>query len=213
MASCILHVGMPKTGTTSIQESLYFGLDDPAFRYVGLGRINSAAFLEPLFTATPEQFWRFRAKRYPPARIEHIREGYADRLRRTLRRARERAQTPIFSAERCWNLPPADLERLRDFLAAEGFVTKVIAYLRPIRSYVESEFQQAVKWGRDRLDPLPWPVSDSATGFGGWSDRLAVLEQVFGREHLVIRPFVRSRLADGCAVRDFCGTLGIQFDM
>ena len=50
MAACILHVGMPKTGTTSIQESLYHGLDDPAFRYIGLGWTNSASYLVPLFS-------------------------------------------------------------------------------------------------------------------------------------------------------------------
>ncbi len=29
MTNCILHFGMPKTGSTSIQESLYYGLTEP----------------------------------------------------------------------------------------------------------------------------------------------------------------------------------------
>ena len=49
MPTCILHVGMPKTGTSSIQESLYFGLADPGFRLIGLGDANAVRFLEPLF--------------------------------------------------------------------------------------------------------------------------------------------------------------------
>lgn len=212
MTTCILHVGMPKTGSTSIQESLYFGLEDPAFRYLGLGRINTASYLEPLFCEFPERFWRFRAKGYSRARIDRIRRRIAERLRRALAGARRRSQTPILSAEQCWHLPQSDLERLRDFLAAEGFVAKVIVYVRPIKSYVESQFQQQVKWERRALHPLPWPTEDGGGGFGGCLARLATLERVWGGENLVVRAFARAQLAEGCVVRDFCRTFGIGFD-
>ena len=210
MAVCILHVGMPKTGTTAIQESLYHGLDDPAFRYLGLGWTNAAAYLEPLFSECPERFWRFRAKRYSRARIEQVRQGYARRLQGALRHAR--SQTPIISAEHCWLMPPAALERLRDFLIAEGFMPRVVAYVRPIKSFVESSFQQRVKWGRSAFAPMPWPVPHGHTGFGGWSGTLAMFERIWGRSNVIVRPFVKSALFEGCAVRDFCRTLGITFD-
>ena len=42
MERCILHVGMPKTGTSSIQETLYHGLKDPRFRYISLERGRTA---------------------------------------------------------------------------------------------------------------------------------------------------------------------------
>lgn len=212
MAVCILHVGMPKTGTTSIQESLYHGLDDPAFRYIGLGWTNSASYLVPLFSDFPERFWRFRAKRYSRARIEQVCQSYAVRLRKALRQSRKRSQTPIISAEHCWLMPPTDLERLRDFLVAEGFVPKVVAYVRPIKSFIESAFQQQVKWGHGAFSPMPWPVPDGHTAFGGWSGALAVFERIWGRSNLIVRPFVKSELYEACAVRDFCHILDITFD-
>jgi hypothetical protein len=212
MAACILHVGMPKTGTTSIQESLYHGLDDPAFRYLGLGWTNSASYLVPLFSEFPEMFWRFRAKRYSRARIEQVLQSYACRLRKALRQARTRSQTPIISAEHCWLMPPTDLERLRDFLVAEGFVPKVVAYVRPIKSFIESAFQQRVKWGHGAFSPMPWPVPDGHTDFGGWSGTLALFERIWGRSNLIVRPFVKSELYEACAVRDFCHLLDITFD-
>ena len=203
---------MPKTGTTSIQESLYHGLDDPAFRYIGLGWTNSASYVVPLFSEFPERFWRFRTKRYSRARIEQVRQSYAYRLRTALRQARNRSQTPIISAEHCWQMPPADLERLRDFLVAEGFVAKVVACVRPIKSFVESAFQQRVKWGHPSFGPIPWPVPDGPTAFGGWSGTLAMFERIWGPRNLIVRPFVKSALHEACAVRDFCRTLDITFD-
>lgn len=210
--SCILHVGMPKTGTSSIQESLYHGLEDPRFRLISLGWKNAAAYLEPLFGDRPEMFWRFRAKRYSSPRIHRIRQAWERRLRRALRRARSRSQTPILTAERCWQAPPSELERLRDFLVAEGFRPRVVAYVRPIKSYAESLFQQDVKWDRSTFDPLLGLRDDGGSTLSAWSHRLAICARIYGRDNLIIRPFVRSALVEGCAVRDFCRTLGIAID-
>lgn len=203
---------MPKTGTTSIQESLRFGLDDPAFRYITLGGINAVYFLDLLFSERPEEFWVHRLKGTSASRIQSMRRDHESRFRRVLYRARQRSQTPILSAERCWQMPASNLERLRDFLREEGFQATVIAYLRPIKSFAESCYQQRVKWEDLSLEAMLQ---------GGWADtrvitsaarKLAELERIFGRENLTVRAFMRSTLADGCAVRDFCRTLGIRFN-
>lgn len=60
---------MPKTGTSSIQESLYFGLADPAFRYVGLGEPNGSLWIESIFAERPEDFWVFRMQGRSGARL------------------------------------------------------------------------------------------------------------------------------------------------
>ena len=38
MSGCVFHFGMHKTGSSSIQNSLYHGLGDPAFHYADLGQ-------------------------------------------------------------------------------------------------------------------------------------------------------------------------------
>lgn len=213
MATCLLHVGMPKTGTSSIQDSLYFALNDPGFRYISLGYANSVLYLEPIFGEHSEEFWVFRSKGYSMARLRSLRQICVWRLRRVLRLARRRRQTPIISAERCWSWPAAVLERFRDFLAAEGFTVRVIAYVRPIKSWFESFFQQQVKFMHQlRFDPAGILTECALLPAGRWQQRLENLEAVFGRSNLVVRPYRRSTLVGGCAVLDFCATAGICFD-
>ena len=43
MSGCVFHFGMHKTGSSSIQNSLYHGLGDPAFHYADLGQPNASA--------------------------------------------------------------------------------------------------------------------------------------------------------------------------
>jgi len=212
MATCILHVGMHKTGSSSIQESLYFGLEDPAFRYISLGRINAILFLEPLMHERPEEFWMFRMKRYSKDRVRSMKQRFGRRFRRSLVEAKAHAQTPIISAEDLWRAPPYYLESLREFLLAEGFEVRVIAYVRPIKSFVESAFQQSVKWGRQTFDPTGTLSAYGAADDSGWTSRLARFERIFGRDNLIIRPFVREALVGGCAVQDFCRAAGVTLD-
>ena len=54
MNHCIFHIGMHKTGTSSIQESLYYGLRDPSFLYFGFGEPNGSRGLKTLFGDDPE---------------------------------------------------------------------------------------------------------------------------------------------------------------
>lgn len=209
MPTCILHVGMPKTGTSSIQESLYFGLSDPGFRLIGLGDSNAVRFLEPLFGDDPAGFWVYRRDGSSAASIRRRARDYDRRLRAALRRTRAVAATAIISAERCWSYPSSSLERFRDFVAEEGFGVRVVAYLRPLKSWLESSFQQEAKL-LNRMFDIDRFAADVRSRPGFWyARRLADLERVFGRENLTIRLFSRPALAGGCVVRDFCATLGI----
>lgn len=212
MPTCILHVGMPKTGTSSIQESLYFGLDDPRFRYVNLGDPNGSLWIETIFAERPEDFWVFRMKGRSFARLRLARRFHSSRFRRALRRARANSCTPIISAETLWHASPEQLRRVRDVLDEEGFTTRVIAYLRPVKALRASSFQQAVKWGRDPFAPIRALRGDTEKWPSPWLRRLEVLERIVGRENLVVRPFVRSALAEGCVVLDFCRTVGVTID-
>lgn len=55
MKRCILHIGRPKTGTTSIQESLHHGLTDPAFHYCSFGELNVTRSVFTFFAGAPEK--------------------------------------------------------------------------------------------------------------------------------------------------------------
>jgi hypothetical protein len=212
MPTCILHVGMPKTGTTSIQESLFHGLEDPRFRLISLGHSNAVLFLEPLFGDDPERFWVHRRSGCSAEGVRRRARDCDRRLRAALRKTHAAGATAIISAERCWAFSEASLERFRDYVAREGFDVRVIAYLRPHASWFESSCSQEAKLLNHVFD-LDRFADDVRVRPGFWyPQRLAALERVFGRDNLTVRSFSPGALADGCAVRDFCTVLGIDFD-
>ncbi|MEB3266378.1 MAG: hypothetical protein VKN13_07180 [Cyanobacteriota bacterium] len=210
MRDCILHVGMPKTGTSSIQEYLYYSLDDPRFRYIGFGEVNGSQALSTICLLQPETYWMHRRNRVPPRRAAWLKARYIKHLRRSLERARRCGQAPILSGEGCWHLQVSELQILHKLLSESKYNIKVFAYVRPFLSWLESSFQQTVKLGISRNNPFA-PRADQRdyrqADYMATLDRLA---SVFGQSQLTIRPFIRHALTDGCAVRDFCAWAGID---
>lgn len=55
MKRCILHIGMPKTGTSSIQHFLFYGLKDARFQYFSFGEVDSCRGIGNIFMENPLQ--------------------------------------------------------------------------------------------------------------------------------------------------------------
>jgi hypothetical protein len=202
---------MPKTGTSSIQDSLFLGLSDPRFRYIQLtGHPNSAHFLEPLFRDDYNQLWMHRQKGISKQKIYELKTTFSRKLRRALQRSKKDQTTAIISAECCWNYSAGELQSLRQFIEACGLDIEVIIYLRPIKSWIESNFQESIKYNVDFTDIGQFNREFRESKIS-YTDRLKTFEDVFGRQRLTVRPFRKELLADGCVVRDFCQAAGINY--
>src|SRR5690606_31421731 len=99
-------------------------------------------------------------------------------------------------------LDPAGLADLHAFASAHARDVRVVAYVRPPRSFMESAFQQRVKGGLagfslDGLHPR-------------YRNRLLPIEKAFGRPALRLLPYRRERLRDGDVVADFCAHIGLE---
>lgn len=82
---------------------------------------------------------------------------------------------------------------------------RVILHLRRIDLYLESLYKQEVKAGRPTS--MQWLI-DRITAERAWHF-LQLLEEVFGRENVIVRPFERSQLYEGDAVADLLRDLGL----
>jgi hypothetical protein len=196
----VLHVGMHKTGTTSIQRSLQH-LDRQRARYMQLGGSNHTV---PIVTAfSPD-----------PARMEmHRRAGRgADELAAMKRNALQRLDSElalagkydkmVISGEGIVTLPPPALRELRAVLLRGVPRVQVFAYLREPVGYSVSAFQQRVKDGGGLLR-LVRPE---------YRKRFERFVKVFGRDHFSPRVFARDKLKGGSAVADFCDVWSLPFD-
>lgn len=197
----IVHFGMPKTGTSSIQRSLHAALDSADFHYLSTGTANLNRTLINGFRANASQHF---TNRFAAAQID---EAAASReaqsaLSQSIREGGDR--TAILSSEYLTSQARPEFERLADFLRTFYASTLFIGYVRKPKAYMESAFQQTLK-----VQFRPFGEKDSPVRYRQW---LGKFYAYGGDSTVLLRPFERPALRNGCVVQDFCATLGIPFD-
>lgn len=197
----LLHIGMHKTGTTSIQRTLGSlpSLGERHF-YVDLGPPNHSVPLFQMFALAPHTHPALarRGVSAEQARAEGaaLRESVSAQLR-----AAGPHRTPVFSGEDMSSTSVEILRGLRDFLAAHGYRAAVRAYVRPAAGFISSSFQQRLK-----VEPIRFSAEDN---YPGYRRRFEPVESVFGRDAIRYWLFDPAQLAGGNAVTDFCQRCGL----
>lgn len=194
----IVHVGMHKSGTSAVQDSLAANLNDPNFKYLAFEKPNNSNTIRHVFWNTALQ--DEDAKQRLIAERQRRRSFVAmTRSLNTLGRA-----VPIISAEIIGILPRAASDKLFDMLGIYRRNIQIIAYLRNMPDYVDSAFQEKLKSSFVTLDQ---PTIDAR-----YKRRFAHFERRFSRRNVLLKPFSRRALHNGCVVQDFCKTFDIDFD-
>jgi hypothetical protein len=208
LSTCLLHVGMPKTGTSSIQDSLWANLKDPQFHYIDLtGHSNGSEFMNLAFMDDPLEYWVYRRLGFTRQRVLWLKRRYQQKLRRRLRGISNAKQTAIISAEACWRFKPSELEAVHNLMREEGFSVSIIAYLRPMKSWIESNIQQNTKYG-NAITTIAGIGNEQCMHHLAYTERLQTFASIF--DNVIVREFTATGLMDGCVVSDFCRSLGIR---
>lgn len=208
MRQVILHIGMHKTGSSSIQETLK-GYDDGAIRYARLGRgSNHSVPMALLFSSPAERQGHFANTVMGRSREETL--ALTRRLRRMLRNelamGRDRL---IISGEGLSKLRPKAVARLRAALPdtpQDGSV-RVFGYARDPGSFASSALQQRIKSNERRVQgdtsalSVPRPT---------YRERFGKFVDAFGREAVEVSAFDRRTLHGGSVVSDFLLRCGID---
>ncbi|WP_022706063.1 sulfotransferase family protein [Paracoccus zeaxanthinifaciens] len=195
----IVHAGMHKTGSSSIQET-FFGLRRNGVSYFNPGRKNHGVAFEALTNPDAENNFAFRQLGISGDRLTDMKRETYEKFDAFLR---ELSGIGIFSAEAI-SLPQDDgrIIAFRDILAQFDLPLRVVMYLRSPHSFMESAFQQRVKaGGLGRIEPLGlWPQ---------YRKRVERLDQAFGQDRVELRMFDPSRFPQGDVVRDFAELVGV----
>jgi hypothetical protein len=198
MASTILiHIGTPKTGTSSIQRALSEADATGAIRPVCVptasGRIDRSV-LASLY-GSYDRLPRFVRSRYAPddPRLAEIQRE----CRRGLLEALRGSDAAVLSSELLAPLAVDEIERLRSELVEAGASTfHIVLYVRDPADYYLSWTQQRLKASHRPMDPVEfrYPFRDFTVAW----------EQCFpGR--VIVRRFARD--PDFDVVGDFSGVL------
>lgn len=200
----LLHIGMPKTGTSLIQAVLRSLRDQLASQRAWLPLQNLAAT-------------RIAVEAFPAdspisgrADVLHIREAM------TIEEALDQARPPtaewsatILSSEYFSECRP---ERLEALLRGVGYTpasTTVLAALRRQDRILVSGFNQDVK-ALGRTTPLGWSP-DAAHGLD-WYQMLAPWASVFGKQAVKVQVFDREAAARASLTGLFLDACGVAYD-
>jgi hypothetical protein len=197
-----LHVGMHKTGTTSLQSSLGAVRNHPQWRMLKVGgRSNMGKALCAMFAAKPSKHSAFRKLGKTDEEIS-VEGGL---LRERLRKAVASCSVPeiIISAEALTStIDAAGLAALRDLLLQHCREIRVIGYVRPPVGFKTSIFQEAVKHGKGKFNVAEAKVH--------YRRRFRKFDDVFGRDKVLLRKFDTSTFPGGCIVADFFEQTGLS---
>ncbi|MBO4338275.1 MAG: hypothetical protein J5842_09415 [Lachnospiraceae bacterium] len=203
-----LHIGQPKTGTSSIQKyceknakvlaSQGLIYEILPFRYPRTGKRRNAHFL----CFAPEN---------TNDRSERIQAGL-DIVKEEL----SRGTSVLLTDERLWNyLAPHDYDTLHtmmDFAAKNGAVLKVVVYLRPQDNWIVSLYHQHIRAGREVPSWDEYVENIPDTTQLDYKKALDDITSIVGRENLIVRVYDRSLFPGGRIENDFLDAVGIKPD-
>jgi len=194
----ILHLGLNKTGTTSIQRS-FQSLDEPGLRYLDAGAPNHSRLMINYGRHLSGQPLEPLAERdvplAPEVGLQTLLDALDDPKPGTLVISAE-----FLSAPRLSHASPADM--VADFRRRVEDV-RALVYVREPISYMRSVLQQGIKRnGKLRMDPAYY--------YPRFRTRLAPWEEALGRDAISYAIFDRANFAGGDLLTDFANRIGAR---
>lgn len=191
----ILHVGLHKTGTSSIQKSLAridgrtlrkSGYVYPVFSNGSNNLVNHSAVFYSMFTENPVSYhmnirWGFNTRE----KVQALNTSYKQQLEDVFKAG---GGTVIVSGEDISSLSLNALLSLKQYLLRDCFVDKieVVCATRENISFLNSAVQEMVKNGGNIAGVLP-SLSEKVGSL--YSKTLGKLETVFGRDNIQLYKF------------------------
>jgi len=207
----VLHVGMGKTGTSSLQAMLHHnraglverGVLYPASpgrrRHLRLGLAMQSEDRTPPMSLD----WR-RQQVSTPAELRPL---FEDQLFAEL--AAARAPRLLFSDEALFGSTDDGIRNLRDLMDRIATTVRVVVYLRRQDDHLASRYQQEVKRaGEVRRLAARLDQADFSHKYD-YHARLRAWRALMHPDAIVVRAFEPERFADGSLARDFLEATGL----
>ena len=199
MKKLFVHIGMHKTGSTSIQQS-FASLDDGVVRYMRLGNSNHSAIHSTIFLSAPEKYHGHKRNGRTAEDVRKIQDVFIQKVENEIANAETRSL--ITSGEDISIMDEDALIRMRDFFGRHFDDIKIIGYVRPPGSLMASALQQRLAGGQSvRIDSL----------YPHYRARFEKFDRVFGKENVLLKKFQTECLESGNVVIDFSRIIGTDF--
>jgi hypothetical protein len=206
----ILHIGFPKTATSSMQESLKSNsclIKEKGFLFPKDIPSNHFCFLNTIVSNNPEQtFQEVKAER--DKRTVHMRlNRLLNRLIKEIRTSN--VQKLIISAEGLSLIQEKSIHRCKEFfnfISTKEVNYKIICFVRnPIELYY-SHLQQALKKGQKTFDSKKYIISK-------WLNNINSYKKIFGGKAVYIYSFEDAIIDENGPANFLMKKIGLSFEL
>lgn len=194
---------MPKTGSSSIQATLWRENKTEDCEYLKIGTVsNHGPIIYSLFSKRPELYYVHQDEQRTVSQLEEFIEFYRNELTKTLTSIQTKQY--IISGEDILFLQEDELLALKSYLLQFSCEILVVGYVRPPISFMQSAAQQNIRTG-----VVGFGIADF---FPNYKKGLEKFDRVFGQDKVLLIKFDSGSLVDGDVVIDFCTRIGISIE-
>lgn len=207
MKKIFLHIGMHKTGTSSIQSTLFHSTEllkkYNVFYPTSLGE-NHSIPLYSNFCENPSRYYLHVKNGLSQKEVEHFNESYINSFMAELKQNYD-IERLVLSGEDVSSLTELDLIKLRKFLRKElnNYELKIICFVRNPWSYFTSSTQEYLKVGHNK-PAIPTSIYKTC---------LEKFITVFGRDSISVYSFEKACNAEYGIVGEFLKIIGLDYNV
>lgn len=203
MTTIYLHIGLPKTGTSSIQTFLLDNREillDKGFLYPLAGRPETCPF--PQIRVGHHSL----AHELTKAKTDLANSPIWEEVQQEIKRLG--SEKVIISAEYFTLILEEDkISRLRKYLS--DYKTKIVIYLRRQDDYLTSLYCEQVKMGSESSTIQEFIKQNKA--YGDYYNLLQMWHKLFGYDNLIIKVYEKSQFKNGL-INDFLNSIDFPLE-
>jgi tetratricopeptide (TPR) repeat protein len=200
-----LHIGTPKTGSSSIQNSFFQSmpvLERFGYEYFSHRANHSTAFYW-LFSEKRQAALATLKQRLNEAELEQQMTIIDGKLKAFL--GSRNGLRKVISGEDISSLTAPEVANLKAYIEEQGeFDVKVIVYIRNYYSFLDSIVQERVKQAVSLSHMEDSILRGGGSALPQYRFRIEKFAETFGEDHVDIRIFDPASLKKGDVVADFC---------
>ncbi len=213
----ILHIGTEKTGTTSIQESLFHNKEllmecEKVYFMQSIGDKNNRLLPAAFMSIDKKDDFFIKSEIDDTFSRTKFKENVINSFKKEYENIPDDVNAVIISSEHFQSRLDtiSEIKELSDFLSEYFYEVKIVCYIRDMYSYFLSSYSTEIKAGRIMSIEEYLLQCNSGNLFFNHYLMLEMWSEVFGVSNIVVRDFSKYKLKNKDVVDDFYNVISMS---